>query len=125
MTPATVKKIESADQILGQVRLAQEWVDVPEWGGRVLVREMDAESRDAFENSLVKIEGNKTTRDLKNMRAKLAARSIVKEDGTLMFSEEQIAALGKVGARGLDRVVEVARKLSGLSEKDMEELAGN
>lgn len=121
-----LKELESADQVLGQKNnLAQEWVDVPEWGLRVRVQEMDGTARDAFEASIVNQEGKKVTQDLRNLRAKLVARSLVNKAGALVFSEQHIEDLGHRSSKALDRVFTVAQRVSGLTEKDMKELAGN
>jgi hypothetical protein len=59
------------------------------------------------------------------MRAKLVARTVVDADGEPVFSQQDVAALGELSAAALDRVFEVASRLSGLNEKDLEEMAGN
>lgn len=102
--------------------LKTEVVAVPEWGGDVIVTTMSAFSRDQFESSIVGKNGGANTI---NIRAKLAAATIVDEAGELLFSEKDIAPLGKKSGAALDRIFAVAQKLSRISNDDVEELAKN
>lgn len=110
------------DEILKQKdRLKKEVVEVPEWGGTVLVSEMSGEARDRWEQSI--INGNEV--NIKNLRAKLAAATIVNERGALVFKEGDIVELSKQSSVALDRVMIVAQKLNQLFDADIEELAKN
>jgi hypothetical protein len=113
------------DLILKASHLRTEEVPVPEWGGVVLVRELRGRERDEWEASLATQRGRQMVPDVANMRAKLAARTIIGEDGEPLFAPNDVAALGELSAAALDRVFEVASRLSGLNEKDLEEMAGN
>jgi hypothetical protein len=64
-------------------------------------------------------------RSFANFRAKMAACSIVAEDGKRLFTFEEARQLGSKSAIALDRVFDVARRLSGFSDKDVEDLSGN
>jgi len=118
-------KLLSRDDILGAQDLPSEDVDVPEWGGCVRVRGLTGAERDAFEAEIVQMRGRDTHVNLRNVRAKLVARSIVDEDGKRIFGDADVHALGKKSAVALQRVFEVAQRLSGLTGEDMEELAKN
>ena len=113
------------DAILAAAALKTEEVDVPEWGGVVLVRELRGRERDEWEASLAVQRGKQMVPDVANMRAKLVARSIVGGDGEPVFTQQDVAALGELSAAALDRVFEVASRLSGLDEKDLEAASGN
>ncbi len=113
------------DAILAAATLKTEEADVPEWGGVVLVRELRGRERDEWEASLAVQRGKQMVPDVANMRAKLVARSIVGGDGEPVFSQQDVAALGELSAAALDRVFEVASRLSGLDEKDLEAASGN
>lgn len=115
----------SRDQILEADDLETREVAVPEWGGEVIVKALSGEERDAFELSLKQIRGDKMEPNLANARAKLVARCIVDEDGTRLFSNSDIKALGKKSAAALERVFEVAAELSGLQDGDVEEMVKN
>lgn len=115
-------KTLSRDEILGADDLKSESVEVPEWGGAVIVRELTGAERDAWESSVVKTNGTKVTVDSRNMRAKLAALCIVDDEGKRMFSEKDTVALGNKSAAALDRVTDAARRLSRIGEDQLEEL---
>jgi hypothetical protein len=59
------------------------------------------------------------------MRAKLVARCVVNSDLEPVFTQQDVNALGELSASALDRVFEVASRLSGLSEADLEAASGN
>jgi len=113
------------DAILKASALKTEDVPVPEWGGSVLVRELRGRERDEWEASLTVQRGGQMVPDTANMRAKLAARTIVGEDGEPLFTQQDVAALGELSAGALDRVFDVAARLSGLNQNALEELAKN
>ena len=127
-------KFLTRDQILAAQDITTEEVDVPEWGGAVRVRGMSGRERDAFEASVVEQPtGNRSQRrnagrqrastNMDNLRARLGAWSIVDGNGERLFTDEDVLALGTKSAAGLDRVFEVAMRLSGISETDADELA--
>jgi hypothetical protein len=97
-------------------------VDVPEWGGSVIISTMSGFARDQFEGSLV---GKNGGTNISNVRAKLAAATIVDEDGNLLFTDKDVSALGKKSSAALDRVFEASQKLNKISDGDVEELAKN
>jgi Phage tail assembly chaperone len=113
------------DAILKAAALRTEDVSVPEWGGSVLVREMRGRERDEWEASLTVQRGRQIVQDAENVRAKLAARCIVGEDGEQLFTQQDVAALGELSAAALDRVFTVATRLSGLGGDAVEEKAKN
>jgi hypothetical protein len=118
-------KYLTKQQILDAQDLETKEVEVPEWGGTVLVKTMTGVERDAFESSVVKGKGKNTTVNMANIRAKLVAASIVDQDGQRLFDDQDVQALGKKSAAALDRVFAVAQKLSKISQDDVEELAKN
>ena len=115
----------SRDEILKVDDIRYEEVEVPEWGGTVRVRGMSGAERDAFEGSVVEQRGKKTAVNTRNLRAKLVAKSIVDGAGKRIFDDGDVEALGQKSAAALNRVFEVAQRLSGLSDEDMEELEKN
>lgn len=112
--------------ILAAQDLPTQEVEVPEWGGTVLIRAMTGLERDAFESTML-VESDKETRasKLHNLRARLCAQVIVEADGiTPVFSAKDLELLGAKNAKALNRVFEAARALSGFTEKDVKELEG-
>jgi hypothetical protein len=108
------------DMILKADGLRTEEVPVPEWGGSVLVRELRGRERDEWEASLAVQRGRQMVPDVANMRAKLVARTVIGDDGEPVFSQQDVNALGELSAAALDRVFEVASKLSGLNADAVE-----
>lgn len=113
------------DAILGASDIQSEDVHVPEWGGTVRVRGLTAAQRDAFEAASVTGNGKRRDVNLANIRARLVALSIVDENGGRVFNPGDVAALGEKSAGALDRVFNVASRLSGIGDADIEELAKN
>lgn len=128
---------------LDNVQLRTQIVDVPEWATpdmppgevpQVMVRELTGAERDAYEASLITMRGTgkNTTQELhlQNARAKVAVMGLINEDGTPMYrnSPADIAALGKLPAKGLEKVVDAIMALSGInddSEEGLEQAAAN
>lgn len=115
----------SRETILQAQDLPMERVPVPEWGGEVIVRGLTAAERDQFEQSIVETRGKNTKVNLRNIRAKLVVLCCVDEQGNRIFCDEDAEVLGRKSAVALNRVFEVAQRLSGLRPEDVEELAGN
>jgi len=113
------------DQILQVQDLPTEDVEIPEWNGTVRVRGLTGAERDKFEASIVTRKGNKAEFNPENMRAKLVAMCVVDENGNRIFTDDDVKALGKKSASALDKIFQVAQKLSGLRPEDMEEMAKN
>lgn len=110
------------EEILAKRELPREEVEA--WGGKVTVRALTGRERDEFEESLI---GDRKTgvANLSNVRAKLVAKTIVDSAGKRIFSDADIAELGDLDASELQKCFEVAQRLSGLTTKDVEELAKN
>ena len=110
------------DEILKADDLKTETVPVPEWGGDVSIRMLTGSERDSFEASII---GNGKDKNFRDIRAKLCARCLVGEDGTRLFSDAEILALGGKSAKPLDRIFDAAQKLNGFTDADVEELEKN
>jgi hypothetical protein len=113
----------SRDDILKAADNEPEEVDVPEWGGSVLVRGMTGRERDAFELSMLQPgRGGRRVVDPANVRAKLVARCCVDDDGNRLFTDADVAELGGKSAAAVDRVYAAAARLSGMGADDQEDL---
>lgn len=101
--------------------------------GHVFVREMTGKEKDAWETSMVKkvLTGDKkhpveyeTT--LENFRAKLAVVTICDENGNLLFSTKDVELLnGVIKATDLEKIVNKAQELNGVTEEDKEVILKN
>lgn len=97
--------------------------EVPEWGGSVILREMTGKERDRYEQSLMEIKGNVARPSLDNVRARLVSLCIVDQNGDPLFvTKQEIATLGNMSAKGLDRVYEKCQEMNGLDAGAVEEL---
>jgi len=120
------KTFLSRDDILGADDIKTIEVPVPEWGGVVLVRGLTGVERDHYEESLIRWRAKNrqvaAVPALANARAKLVSLSVVNQDGERLFSDRDVAALGEKSAAALERVFDVAGKLSGLQPGDLAEI---
>ncbi len=107
--------ILSKDAILAADDLLRETVNVPEWGGEVLVRTMSGTDRDAFEASLIEKDGR-----MENVRARLVSLTLCDAQGDRLFDDSEIVALGRKSARALDRVFSVAQRLNGIGVEQVD-----
>ena len=113
----------SRDDILNIQDIQIEEVEVPEWGGWVWVKGMSGAERGEFESLITDVQGKNVKANMRVVRETLSAFSICDEQGNLLFTKKDISALGKKSAAALERVVNVAMRLSGIGEQDMKELA--
>lgn len=88
--------------------------------GQVEVRGLTAAGRDEWEQRIYNAKG----RTLKNMRASLVTLCLY-EGGKPMFQADEIDAVGELPARVVDRLWDIATRLSGLGSNDKDELEGN
>ena len=110
----------SKESILTATDLPTEEVEVPEWGGSVLVRGMTGRERDEFEASMVGQRGGQEYRDYGNLRAKAVVKCVVGDDGERLFTDQDASALGEKSFAALERVYDVIARLSGLREADVQ-----
>ena len=94
-------------------------VAVPEWGGDVHVRGLTARERDHFEASIG------SAQNLENLRARLVVLTVCDEAGTRLFKDSDDTELGKKNAVVVNRLFEVSRQMSGMTDKDVEDLEKN
>lgn len=97
-------------------------VACPEWGGDVRLRSIKGTQRDAYEQSLIIEKSGSRSMNLRNARAKLIILCAVDDIGQLIFTADDLNALGRKNAKPLDRLFDACRKLAGLSEDDVDKL---
>ena len=106
--------------------IPNETVDVPEWGGKVIIRGLSAIERDDYEQAMVETSPDgsvRAKRNLHNVRAGLVVRCIVNEQGEREFADSDAEALGQKDAAVIDRLWDVCRRLCGMSTEDEVKLA--
>ncbi len=117
------KSILTRDDILSSQDLKRELVEMPEWGGDVWIQEMTGVQRDQLEKEFTAY--SNTGDGLINIRARIAVMTCTDEAGVPLFTAEHSAKLGLKSAAALDRIFEVARRLSGMRREDVEDVVGN
>jgi hypothetical protein len=100
-----------------------EKVEVPEWGKmgkHIYVRTMSGTARDNFEIAI----GNAVNDEAKdyNVRASMAVACCCDKDGKLLFIKSDVEAVGKKSCAGLDRIYDVAKRLSRVRAEDVKEM---
>lgn len=104
--------ILTKEAILGMQDLATKDVPVPAWGGEtVRLRALSASTR-------LKLEDEQMTSgriDWSTFKLRIVALSIVNEDGSLMFSEADMVALGDKSPAAIDLLFVEANELNALS----------
>ena len=108
------------DEIMSAVDLPIETVEVPEWKTTVYMRGMSASERDQWEMGLY--EGKNK---MENIRARLVVLTLCDELGLRIFKNEEADLLGKKNAKVINRLFEIAQRLSAIGQKDVEELSKN
>jgi len=121
------KKYESVmltrEQFLEQgLVLPIEKVSMPGKSVHVFVKTLKGKQRDEYENSCLTKKGNT---NMVNARAKLAARTVCNEKGKTLFSESDIEQLGNVSSAWTGRIFDVAQRLNGFSDGDIDDLEKN
>jgi len=129
MAEEAATKMLTKDDILGAMDLATELVYMPEWGGSVLMKELNGAERDAYEAGSVHMgkAGQDPTPNLENLRARLVAMSArdPKDEAKRMFTKAEAVKLGAKSGRALARLFNVAGRLSGIGDKAIKDIEGN
>ena len=118
-------KLLTKEDILKASDIKSECVLIPEWNGSVKVYGMTAAEKDAYEESLFDRSDKGSKMNLSDARAKLIVATVKDESGMPMFNVGNIVQLGKKSAKAIDRIVDVAKRLSGMSDEEFEGIAKN
>lgn len=126
----------SREDILGADDIEWEDVSVPEWGGTVRVRGLNGKERYEYFGRIMDSQGE--TLDLEKIRQDptqldpnfvggfvregiqvfVVSCCTIGEDGSRLFSPEDIERLGEKNSEALERVYEVASRLSGFGRAE-------
>lgn len=111
------------EQILAIDDAHKECVTVEQWAGaEVWVYSMTANERADIEKRWSE---KKISSDPASFRRDLLTKTLKKQDGTPLGTDEQIGQLMNKNSAAIERLFEVACRLCGFSAKDVEELEGN
>ena len=119
------------NDLLKKWDLKIEKVDLNDKGDYVYVREMTGRERDTFERSIMTEERDKEGKityvgNITDFRAKLTVHAVCDEKGNLLLGETDYEQLSQsMSAGNLEKIVNVAQRLSGISEEDKEALTKN
>lgn len=102
------KKVLSAADILEASDIVREEVDVPEWGGTVILQSLSGEEVTRFIQ-------NTEDGDRKDSSLRILVMSAVDEEGNKLFTEEAIKELRKKSFRAVMRLQEKALEINGMS----------
>lgn len=114
------------DDIFGMDDILFEPVQIPEWGNRtVYVCGLSAAAKNQYQQSLVELKGTTRKLRMENATAKLVVLTTVNQERQRLFTDRDIEKLGTKSAAALERIIEVANRLSGMTPKDVEDLVKN
>lgn len=102
--------------------LAQETVKVPALGDEVMVSEMSAADRDAYDRESAKF--RESGGDTVGIRSRFLVRCLRNPDGTLMLRPEESGLLSRWPPSVIDPLIEVASRLNGMGQKEVDKIAG-
>lgn len=102
-----------------------EEVLLPELGGSVFVKGMTAKDRTAFEKQFQTPSGKPNKVRIAEIRERLVVATVCDENRNPLFTEADIPAIGEQSAAVVERLVSVAQRLCGMTNQDVESLAGN
>ncbi len=116
----------SKEQITAADDRKWEDVPVPEWGGTVRLVGMSGTERNAYQSSLVVLgpNGKPQRMNMADQLAKLVGKCLVDENFERLFSDKEIRALGAKNGAVLERLGQIAQRLSGLRKEDVEAAEG-
>ena len=118
------------DDIVASQDKEYEDVDVPEWGGTVRIATMSGEDRDRWELSMMQADdsserGFKLNFDAYS-RVRLVAMCLVDDNFNRIFvTKEQIEKLSQKSGKVMDLLYDVAQRVNGITESDIDDLEKN
>jgi len=117
--------ILSREDILNADDIKTEEIEIPEWGGSVMIKVMTGEERDHLEASMLGDKPEEKIKALRNLRAKFVSICVCNEDGERLFTEADVLKIGKKSGTALDTLLGAIRKLNGMTEEEEEEMVKN
>jgi len=117
-----MSKYLSRDAILAARDFKTEEVEVPEWGGTVLVRELSAADFDSVGFPMVKEDGKIDARGARGMNVKIVSLSVIDAEGNQLFTPKDVRALGERAIAPIRRITAKVMELSGMvAAEELEE----
>ena len=110
--------ILNKESIINAVDIKAIEVDVPEWGGNVLVKPLSVGDRDEFTAWVTDNEGKINARDF---MTKLVLISLVDKSSNRLFTNDELSVLSKKSAKVIERLFKQIQEVSGLGEEALQE----
>ncbi len=108
----------SRDDVLRAQDFETREVEVPEWGGTILVRELNAEEVEEVGLGQLDAQGNRDLRKVAGLRVKVISWATIDEEGKRLFLAKDVQQLGKRSSQTVQRVFDVIQELSGISAEE-------
>jgi hypothetical protein len=99
-------------------------MDIPDLG-LIWVYGLESGEKDEYENSAYDYQRQSDSVKLKNARARLLQMTVRNQHGQRLFAEKDMGKLAALPAAVADPILDVARKLSGMREGEIEQLVKN
>lgn len=100
--------------------------------GTIRVRELSGKAMEDYQQSMMVVEKDekgvikRMSQTMDNFRAKLAVATICDENGDPLLSKNDYAKFAdSINATSLSKIVEVAQRINGMTEKEKDELTKN
>lgn len=119
-------ELMSRDDILNIEDRRYKIVHVRAWNNRPCrIQSLTSREREEYENSITVQGENGTKTNIITARAKLVVRILVDAQGRKIMDESHVGALAGKSADAVGQLFEEGSKFSGITKRDVEELAGN
>lgn len=99
-------------------------VDVPEWGGSILLRSMTGKQRNDYEHWAT-TQSKEKVPDYRGIRERLIICCAVDENGDALFTESDLAKLAEKNSEVIDRLHTECRAICGMDEDSVEDAVKN
>lgn len=124
----------SLDQIMAADDLQTEWVPIPEWAPRdvpnadaygLFVRSLNGKERADWQQASILGNGKNATVNFQQTTVSLVVLACVDGAGKPVFTKAQANDLRRKNSAILERISDVAMRLSGIGDEEMATVSGN
>lgn len=119
-----MSKILSKEAILEALDHDTLTVSIPKWGGDLMLRSMTGAERDAFDVKIMIADEPEKLGEA-NLRAHMVASCAISEDGSKLFTEGDVEALGSKCTHSLNIAYKACMRVNKLTAEDAEALEKN
>jgi len=120
-----VTDLLTRDQLLAPREVPLRKLEIPSMGGHVYVKGMTAKERGLFERSFENADGTKNKKRVSEVRQRMVIACCCNESRIPYFTLKDMEMLGNQELNVIEEIVVEAQKLCGMTDDDIEELAGN